>query len=66
MLVLTRREGEKMIIAGEIEITVCQIGAGRVKIGVKAPPHVHIYRAELRDCQPIIHQHRSEAATRAN
>ena len=51
MLVLTRKEGERIVIADEIQITVCHIGAGRVKIGVDAPPHVKIVRGEIRRIQ---------------
>jgi carbon storage regulator len=47
MLVLTRKTGEQVIIAGNITVTVTDIGNGRVKVGVDAPKHVHVTRAEL-------------------
>jgi carbon storage regulator len=49
MLVLTRRPGESIIIAGDIKITVVSVGPGRVKIGVEAPPHVRVDRQEIHD-----------------
>ena len=47
MLVLTRRSGESIIIGNGIKITVVNIGPGRVKIGVEAPPSVRVDRAEI-------------------
>ena len=49
MLVLTRRPGESIIIAGNIKLTVVSVGPGRVKIGVEAPPHVRVDRQEIHD-----------------
>ena len=47
MLVLSRRLEEKIAIEGGITITVLEIRAGRVKIGVEAPEDVVIWRTEL-------------------
>lgn len=49
MLVLTRRPGESIIIAGDIKLTVVSVGPGRVKIGIEAPPHVRVDRQEIHD-----------------
>ncbi len=49
MLVLTRRPGESIIIAGDIKITVVNVGPGRVKLGIEAPPHVRVDRQEIHD-----------------
>lgn len=49
MLVLTRRPGESIIIAGDIKITVVNVGPGRVKIGIEAPPHVRVDRQEIHE-----------------
>lgn len=49
MLVLTRRPGESVIIAGDIKITVVSVGPGRVKLGIEAPPHVRVDRQEIHD-----------------
>ena len=37
MLVLTRKPGEQIVIAGNIRVSVVSIGQGRVKIGIEAP-----------------------------
>ncbi len=47
MLVLTRKTGESINIGGDIKLTITSIGDNRVKIGVVAPPHVRVDRAEI-------------------
>jgi carbon storage regulator len=47
MLVLTRRPGESIIIGDGIKLTVVNVGPGRVKIGIEAPPSVRIDREEI-------------------
>jgi carbon storage regulator len=47
MLVLSRKEGEKLVIGDDIVITINRIAGHRVSIGIEAPPHVPITRGEL-------------------
>lgn len=47
MLVVTRKKDERLIIGNEIEIQVLRIGRGNVRIGIKAPSHISIYRYEI-------------------
>jgi carbon storage regulator len=47
MLVVTRKRDEKLIIGNEIEIQVLRIGRDNVRLGIKAPPHISIYRYEI-------------------
>ena len=47
MLVLSRKQNEEIIIAGQIRITVVEISGGRVKLGVSAPLEIPVHRAEL-------------------
>jgi carbon storage regulator len=47
MLVLTRRQGESIVISDNIKLTVVSVGPGRVKIGITAPPNVRIDREEI-------------------
>lgn len=49
MLVLTRREGEQVVIGEDIIVTICEVRGGKVRIGFQAPPEVKIYRIELLD-----------------
>jgi carbon storage regulator len=43
MLVISRKKDEQIIVAGEIEITILQVGRNRVRFGIKAPKHVPIH-----------------------
>ena len=47
MLVLSRKEGEKLVIDGNIVITINRITGHRVSIGIEAPPNVRVSRGEL-------------------
>ena len=47
MLVLTRKLGESITIAGGIEITVLRFKGQEVRIGISAPPDTKILRSEL-------------------
>ena len=48
MLVLTRREGEILIIGDEIKVQVCRIKGKQVRIGVEAPKALRILREEVK------------------
>lgn len=47
MLVLTRKKEQSIILGNEIEITVIGIDGDQVKLGIKAPKNVEIYRKEV-------------------
>lgn len=47
MLALSRKIGESIIIDNNIEVVVLDIKGEQVKIGVRAPKSVAIYRKEL-------------------
>lgn len=47
MLVLTRKTGQKLIIANEIQVTVLETKGESVKLGIEAPRHISIYREEI-------------------
>ena len=47
MLVVTRKIGEKIVIGNEIEIQVLHIGRNHIRVGIKAPEHISIYRDEI-------------------
>jgi carbon storage regulator len=46
MLVVRRRAGEAIVLAGEIEIEVIEISRTRVKLGIRAPRTVTVLRRE--------------------
>ena len=47
MLALARKVNESIMIGNDIEITVLEIKVDQIKLGVKAPKSVPIYRKEL-------------------
>jgi carbon storage regulator len=47
MLVMRRRAGESLLIGGEIEIEILEVGPTRVKLGIVAPPNLVITRKEV-------------------
>ncbi|MBX7071989.1 MAG: carbon storage regulator [Pirellulales bacterium] len=48
MLVLSRKQGERIVVGGNIEIIVTELSGNRVRIGVSAPLEVSIRRGELK------------------
>jgi carbon storage regulator len=47
MLVFTRKKDESLVIGNDIEVTILSIGAGNVKVGIKAPRHISVHRHEV-------------------
>lgn len=47
MLVLTRRQGEEIVIGGNIHVTVVSVQGNRVRLGITAPREVAVERLEL-------------------
>ncbi len=47
MLVLRRKVGESIVLAGVINVSVLAVEGERVKIGISAPPDITIVREEL-------------------
>ena len=48
MLVLSRKEGEKLVIGENITLVVSKISGNRVTVGIEAPADVKIFRGELK------------------
>jgi carbon storage regulator len=47
MLVLSRREGEELVIDGNIRVRIVRTKGNRVVVGVDAPMEVSVQRSEL-------------------
>ncbi|HDY90486.1 MAG TPA: carbon storage regulator [bacterium] len=47
MLVLTRNEGQSILIGDDIEITILKSGSS-IRIGIDAPPDIPVDRSEIR------------------
>ena len=52
MLVLSRRESERIRLGDSIVITVVRVAGDRVRLGIEAPPDVLVLREELEARQP--------------
>ncbi len=48
MLVLSRKQGERVCVGGDIEVTVLEIRGNRVKLGFSGSASVPIRRSEIR------------------
>lgn len=47
MLVLSRKEGESIIISDQIEVKILSIEGEQVKLGIEAPQTVKVHRSEV-------------------
>jgi carbon storage regulator len=47
MLVLSRQKDETIMIGDDVEITVVDIRGDKVRLGIKAPPHIPVHRKEV-------------------
>lgn len=47
MLVLTRKKGQSIMVGDEIEISVVEINGDAIRLGIRAPRDVSIYRREI-------------------
>jgi carbon storage regulator len=69
MLVLSRKEGEKLVIGDNITLVVSKISGNRVSLGIEAPADVKIFRGELAneaprdDSREVIPMRRSATVT---
>ena len=49
MLVLSRKEGEQILIGNDIVLVLLDISGDRVRLGIDAPRNIHILRKEVHD-----------------
>lgn len=63
MLTLTRRAGERILIGDDVEISVVDVGRGKVRIGITAPRGLAVHRGEVVD--RIVRENRAAAASLA-
>lgn len=49
VLIITRKTNEAIILAGNIRVLICEVGRGRVKLGIEAPKELPVVREELLD-----------------
>ena len=52
MLVLSRREAERVRLGDSIVLTIVRVSGDKVRIGIEAPPNVLVLRDELQPHSP--------------
>ena len=52
MLVLSRRESERIRLGDKIVVTVVRVAGDRVRLGIEAPADIRVVRAELEPKRP--------------
>jgi len=60
MLVLSRKTSESIVIDGKIYLDILRFEGDSVKVGVKAPKNVTVYRKEIYD--EILESNRAAAS----
>jgi carbon storage regulator len=48
MLMMSRRQGETILIGDEIEIVIAHLGRSRVKVGIRAPRRLPVVALEVK------------------
>jgi carbon storage regulator len=48
MLMMSRREGETILIGDDIEVVIAHIGRSRVKVGIRAPRELTVMAREVK------------------
>jgi carbon storage regulator len=48
MLIMSRREGEVILIGDDVEIVIAHIGRSRVKVGIRAPRTMTVVAREVK------------------
>lgn len=51
MLVLTRKQGQSLLIGDNVELTVLEISGDKVRIAIDAPKDISILRKELAEAR---------------
>jgi carbon storage regulator len=47
MLILSRKVGQSIVIAGNIVVKVVRVDGDQIKLGIQAPPEVPVHREEI-------------------
>jgi carbon storage regulator len=47
MLMMSRREGEAILIGADVEVVIARIGRSRVKVGIRAPRETAVRAREV-------------------
>lgn len=56
MLVLSRKENERIRLGNSIVVTVVRVVGDKVRLGIQAPADVLVLRDELEPFEPVTHE----------
>jgi len=62
MLVLSRKESERIRLGDSIVVTVVRVSGDKVRLGIEAPPDVLVLRDELKPHKPLAEGGEKKAA----
>jgi carbon storage regulator len=62
MLVMSRRQGETILIGDDVEILIAHIGRSRVKVGIRAPRQTPVVAREMK----LVREENLAAAARSS
>jgi carbon storage regulator len=54
MLVLSRKESERIRLGESIVVTVIRVAGDKVRLGIEAPPNVLVLRDELQPHEQVL------------
>ena len=61
MLVLSRKQAERIRLGDSITVTVVRVSGDKVRLGIEAPPDVLVLRDELEDERSALKPRRKAA-----
>jgi carbon storage regulator len=61
MLVLSRKESQRIHLGESIVLTIVRVNGDRVRVGIEAPPEIQVRRAELEPRDPAEREGRQAA-----
>lgn len=47
MLILTRKQGESIVIGDDVRVTVLDITGNQIRLGIAAPREISVHREEI-------------------
>jgi len=60
MLVLSRKESERIRLGDSIVVTIVRVSGDKVRLGIEAPPDVLVLRDELKPHKPAAETEETE------
>lgn len=59
MLILTRKQGERIYIGDDVSVVINQVSGNRVVVGIEAPNQTSIQRCNMKNLTRMAHEPRA-------